>query len=99
MAFTEVSTDIVRQFEVIVGPMNTIVDPAKRFDYSHDETEDHSFLPDVVLNPGSAEEISQIMKLCNAAPYSCYTAWRWYRIKWWSITRRKRSCDFHGTLQ
>lgn len=66
MAFTEVSTDILGQFAGIVGPVNTIVDPGKRFNYSSDETEDHSFLPDVVLKPGTAEEISQIMKLCNA---------------------------------
>lgn len=66
MSFTEVSTDILGQFAGIVGPVNTIVDPGKRFNYSSDETEDHSFLPDVVLKPGTAEEISQIMKLCNA---------------------------------
>ena len=65
MAFTEVSGDILSQFESIVGQSNTIIDVAQRFDYSHDETEDHSFLPDVVLKPGTAIEISQIMKVCN----------------------------------
>jgi len=65
MAFTEVSRDILSQFESIVGQSNTIIDAAQRFDYSHDETEDHSFLPDVVLKPGTAIEISNIMKVCN----------------------------------
>jgi glycolate oxidase len=65
MAFAEVSHDILGQFEVIVGQSNIIVDAEERYPYSHDETEDHSFLPDVVLKPGSAEEISKIMKLCN----------------------------------
>src|SRR5688572_2888936 len=65
MAFAEVSNDILGQFEVIVGQSNIIVDAEERYAYSHDETEDHSFLPDVVLKPGSAEEISKIMKLCN----------------------------------
>lgn len=65
MAFTEVSTGIVGQFEGIVGQSNTIVDVTKRYDYAHDETEDHSFLPDVVLKPGTAEEISRIMKICS----------------------------------
>ena len=60
-----VSTDLLNQFQAIVGEEYVIVDPEKRFDYSHDETEDYSFLPDVVLRPGSAEEISQVMKLCN----------------------------------
>lgn len=66
MAFTEVSNDILGQFEAIVGSSNIITDAEKRYDYSHDETEDHSFLPDVVLKPGSPQEISEIMKLCNA---------------------------------
>lgn len=65
MAFAEVSTDILNQFEAIVGKENLIIDAEKRYPYSHDETEDYSFLPDVVLKPGTADEISQVMKLCN----------------------------------
>jgi len=34
MSLTEVSTDIIGQFEVIVGPVNTIVDPESRFEFS-----------------------------------------------------------------
>lgn len=33
--------------------------------YSRDETEDLSFLPDVVLKPESVEQVSQILKYCN----------------------------------
>src|SRR5688572_21873756 len=65
MAFTEVSTDIIVEFEKIVGKQNIILDAEDRYSYSHDETEDYSFLPDVVLKPGTPEEISLIMKLCN----------------------------------
>src|SRR6478752_7495118 len=65
MAFAEVTNLNVAQFEEIVGKENVIIDAEKRLHYSHDETEDHSFLPDVVLKPQSAEEISRIMKLCN----------------------------------
>src|SRR5690349_8925557 len=65
MAFTEVSNDIISQFSAIVGESNVIVDAEKRYPYSHDETEDFSFLPDVVLKPGSAEQISRIMRLCH----------------------------------
>src|SRR5688572_1226379 len=65
MPFAEVSTDIVSQFEAIVGAENVIIDPEKRHHYSHDETEDYSFLPDVVLKPASALEISQVMKICH----------------------------------
>ena len=65
MPFTEVSIDVLGQLEEIVGAPNTIRDEERRYDYSHDETEDHSFLPDVVLKPGTAEEISRIMKVCS----------------------------------
>jgi glycolate oxidase len=66
MAFAEVSTDIISQFQAILGDENVIIDAEKRHAYSHDETEDYSFLPDVVVKPASPEEISQIMRLCAA---------------------------------
>lgn len=50
MPFTEVTVDLIGKFEAIVGQENVILDADKRYDYSHDETEDYSFLPDVVLN-------------------------------------------------
>lgn len=65
MVFAEVTTSLLSEFEAIVGEEHVIKDREKRYDYSHDETEDYSFLPDVVLKPASAEEISRIMKLCN----------------------------------
>ncbi len=65
MAFTEVTSDIIHAFEAIVGADHIVLDPEKRYTYSHDETEDYSFLPDVVLKPSSADEVSRIMKLCN----------------------------------
>lgn len=65
MPFAEVSTDLVNRFEAIVGKEFIIIDEEKRMHYSHDETEDFSFLPEVVLKPGSAEQISSIMKICN----------------------------------
>lgn len=65
MAFTEVSVDVVGKLEAIVGKENIILDQEKRLDYGHDETEDYSFLPDIVVKPRTPEEISAILKLCN----------------------------------
>lgn len=65
MPFTEVSSAILKSFESIVGAENVITDAEKRYPYSHDETEDYSYLPDVVLKPGTPEEISEILKICN----------------------------------
>lgn len=65
MPFTELTVDLISQFESIVGQENVILDPNTRYDYSHDETEDYSFLPDVVLKPGTTGEISKILRLCH----------------------------------
>ncbi len=65
MPFTEVSPDIAEAFKSIIGTDYVITDPERRRFYGHDETEDFHFLPEVVLKPASAEEISAIMKLCS----------------------------------
>jgi glycolate oxidase len=65
MPFEEVSEILLTELEAIVGKEFTIVDEEKRRHYSHDETEDFSFLPDVVVKPGSTEQVSAIMLLCN----------------------------------
>ncbi|MCK6616359.1 MAG: FAD-binding protein [Cyclobacteriaceae bacterium] len=66
MAFPEVSTDVVSQFEAIVGKENVILDQEKRLDYAHDKTENYTFLPALVLKPGTTQEVSRIMQFCNA---------------------------------
>jgi glycolate oxidase len=65
MTFREVTRSIISEFEAIVGVENVLVDAEKRQAYSHDETEDYSFLPDVVLKPGSPQEISSVLKICH----------------------------------
>ncbi len=65
MAFVEVTQSTLSEFEAILGKENVLADAENCQAYSHDETEDYSFLPDVVLKPRTAEEISRIMKLCN----------------------------------
>lgn len=41
------------------------IDDDNRKKYSHDETEDISILPDIVLKPDSVEEVSKILSYCN----------------------------------
>ncbi len=52
-------------FRQIAGDDFVFVDEEVLGNYAHDETEDLHFLPDVVIKPGSAEEISAILKICN----------------------------------
>ncbi|RPD48835.1 MULTISPECIES: FAD-binding oxidoreductase [Chitinophagaceae] len=52
-------------FRSIVGEQYVFVDEESLNNYGHDETEHLLFLPDVVIKPRTAEEISAIMKICN----------------------------------
>ncbi|MEP6700835.1 MAG: FAD-binding protein, partial [Bacteroidota bacterium] len=55
----------VEAFKNILGEQFVFVDEESLQHYSHDETEDLHFLPEVVLKPKTAEEISAILKICN----------------------------------
>lgn len=55
----------IESFKKIVGASFVVVDEESLRHYSHDETETLSFLPEVVIKPRTAEEISHIMKICN----------------------------------
>jgi glycolate oxidase len=55
----------VEEFKNILGEKFVLIDHETLHNYSHDETEDLHFLPDVVLKPRNAEEISAILKICN----------------------------------
>ncbi|GAB3327023.1 FAD-linked oxidase C-terminal domain-containing protein [Marivirga atlantica] len=49
----------------IVGKENAFTLDEDKFKYSHDETEDYSFMPDLVVKPATPEEVSAVMKKCN----------------------------------
>src|SRR6476660_5903305 len=55
----------IDEFKGILGEKYVFSDDESLYNYSHDETEDFHFLPDVVLKPRTAEEISAILKICN----------------------------------
>ena len=55
----------IDQFRSIVGDAYVLMDAETLYHYSHDETETLSYLPDLVIKPRTAEEISAILKICN----------------------------------
>jgi glycolate oxidase len=55
----------IEQFKRIVGDAWIFADEESLNNYAHDETENLHFLPDVVIKPRSAKEISAIMIICN----------------------------------
>lgn len=62
---TKLTSRHVDEFKKIIGEKYVLIDQESLHHYSHDETEDLHFLPDVVVKPRTAEEISAILKICN----------------------------------
>lgn len=61
-----ISAEIIDQLKSIAGDKYVFFDEETLNHYAHDETENLHYLPDIVIKPRTTEEISSIMKLCNA---------------------------------
>jgi glycolate oxidase len=65
MSFNKITEDIFTAIKQIVGIDAVITGHTGLEKYSHDETEDLHFYPEVVAKPKSPEEVSALMKLCS----------------------------------
>jgi len=66
--YNSITPQIVDELKQIVGERNVIYDDIEAMEaYSHDEVAEkhYAHMPDVVLKPTSAEQISKIVKLAN----------------------------------
>jgi glycolate oxidase len=55
----------IAAFKKIAGDEFVLTDKDSLINYSHDETETLSFLPEIVIKPRTAEEVSEILTICN----------------------------------
>jgi glycolate oxidase len=60
-----ITTELTEEFLRIVGEGYVLSDAETLDRYAHDETERLHYLPDLVLKPRTAEEISAILGICN----------------------------------
>jgi len=65
MVFNKVNEKILKQLINIIGEKYVFTDAESRKNHSRDETEDLSFIPEIVIKPRTAEEISKILHICN----------------------------------
>ncbi|MCF8255991.1 MAG: FAD-binding protein [Flavobacteriales bacterium] len=65
MPFNRITTELLEQFTAVVGPANVLIDEETLTVCASDETEDHVFMPQVVLTPGTADEVGGILRLCD----------------------------------
>ena len=64
-SYSNVTSEIIELLSGIVGASYVLVDADTLERFSHDETENLRFFPEVVVKPRTVDEISQILKLCN----------------------------------
>jgi len=64
--YNKITPPVLIALQKIAGEQFVFVNADVLADYGHDETEELVFLPEVVVKPRTAEEISLILKLANA---------------------------------
>lgn len=65
MHFNKVSRSVLTALVRAVGNEHVHTSEEKRAHYGHDETEDLKFPPEVVVRPGTAEEVAAVLLVCN----------------------------------
>jgi len=63
--YTKPGEEDIRYFREIAGGDNVVTGGDDLEPYTHDETEDFVFPPDVVVRPGSKEEVAAVMRRCH----------------------------------
>ncbi|MET4142892.1 FAD-linked oxidase C-terminal domain-containing protein [Pedobacter sp. UYP1] len=65
-AYTKIDSGFLAQLVAILGEKNVFTDDASLVDYSHDETEDLHYEPEVVVKPVDTAAVAALLRLCNA---------------------------------
>jgi glycolate oxidase len=65
LGYKKIEQTDIHFFSTILAQDQVVADAELLEKYGKDETEDLLFLPEVVLKPNNAQEISQILKYCN----------------------------------
>jgi len=66
MKYKKINFDDISFFNNLLGNEFVHSDDASRAKYSHDETEDLKYFPELVLTPNNTNEISKILDYCNS---------------------------------
>ncbi len=63
--FNQITAEILAQIKALVGENAVLVEREQTASYAQDETEDLEFFPEVVVKPETADQISNLLKLCS----------------------------------
>lgn len=65
MQYHKVTPDLLDQIREIAGKANVFTDDDSLDHYSHDETEDLKYYPEVIVKPENVVIIAELLKFCN----------------------------------
>ena len=65
MTFKKIDSVDLDHFYSIVGVEYVFTDSESLNSYSHDETEDFKYFPEVVIKPNTTEQVAAIMLYCS----------------------------------
>ena len=65
MEYNKINIDNIFFLEKIVGREYVLTNKEELLEYGHDQTEDLTFLPEVIVKPKNTEEVSEIVFYCN----------------------------------
>ncbi|TWI98237.1 glycolate oxidase [Mucilaginibacter frigoritolerans] len=64
-SYNKINNQLLEAIRLIVGSESVITQHDDLEKYSHDETEDLRYYPEVVAKPKNVQEVAALMKLCN----------------------------------
>jgi glycolate oxidase len=65
MEYQSISPELLQHFKKILGDTYVLTELDDLEKYSHDETEDLVYYPQVVVKPQTVKEVAALLKLCN----------------------------------
>jgi glycolate oxidase len=65
MKYQSITPSILQAITEIAGAANVITSRDELQPYSHDETEDLQYYPEVVAKPENPQQVAELLKLCN----------------------------------
>ena len=65
MKYQQITSEIITQLHSVLGPEYVSIDADLLKEYGHDETENLSYPPEVVVKPATVTEVAEIMKLAS----------------------------------
>ncbi|SHE38021.1 FAD-binding oxidoreductase [Pedobacter caeni] len=65
MEYTKITSELLELIKTAVGAESVFTDEDSLNTYSHDETEDLKYYPEVVVKPRNTDAVAALLKLCN----------------------------------